>query len=127
MDGSVPIDAVNARNHAAKTGQEFFLETASGNILPPDGWFMRAAQSLWGQGENSPAKWLRSLTGFPERTCRSAVSGDTDVSSAMLYALLRGEQGERVLGKLMEGSKIAWWIDLQRAAHVGRQVLNITK
>ena len=127
MSSSVPIDVGLARNAAATNGHDCFIEIGSGNILPPDKWFMHLVHDLWGQDDNSPAKWLRSLTGFPERTCRSAANGHTDVSSAMLYALWRGEQGNRVAAHIMRDSAAQWWLEQQRAAEVGRKVLAITK
>lgn len=111
MHGSVSIDGRIASNSAATSGQEVFVQTASGNILPGPEWFKRLAHSLW---PDKPGAWIRSLTGFPERTCRSAASGDTEVSSPMLYALLRGEQGGRVLALLMHGCTAQWWLDMER-------------
>lgn len=124
MNESVTIDGRNARIAEATNGRESFVQVASGNILPDDGWFMRIAHDLW--GDNAP-KWIRSLTGFPERTCRSAGNGHTDASSHLVYALLRGEQGERVYLAIMDGCTAPWWIEFRHAANIGRQVLKITK
>jgi hypothetical protein len=120
MHGNIPFALDNARNVAATSCQQSFIQPASGNILPPEKWFMRIAHSLWGGAENSPAKWLRYFTGFPERTCRSAASGDTDPSGAMLYVLLRSDAGRDILAGIMDGSSAEWWHELCVAADVGR-------
>lgn len=114
--------ATAASNDAATDGRETFLTIGSGNILPPDQWFMHIAHSLWGNGENSPAKWLRYFTGFPERTCRSAAAGDTEVSSAMLYVLLRGDAGEAVFEKIMVDAPSDWFRKLQRAKRIAAAI-----
>lgn len=80
---------------------------------------MRIAHSLWPE---KPAAWLRSFTTFPERTCRSAASGDTDVSSAMLYVLVRGDAGEDIMDRIMEDSPSDWWRKLQRAKRIAQAV-----
>ena len=125
MSSSVPIDVRIARNHAAGTGQDDFVQTSGGTILPPDKWFMHLAHRLWGQGDNRPAKWLRYLTGFPERSCRAYARGEVEVSP-LLYALIRGEQGNRVVDDIMRGSQATWWLEQQRALEVGRGVLKLT-
>lgn len=127
MSSSVPIDVGITRNHAAQTCQQEFVRTDSGSILPPEQWFMHLAHDLWGKDNNRPAKWLRYLTGFPERSCRAYAGGEIEVSGAMLYALHRGEQGNRVIGHIMRDSTAHWWLEQQRAAEVGRKVLDIAK
>jgi hypothetical protein len=118
MHGHLPFGTANASVVAAETCQRNFLIPSPGNFLPPDGWFMRIAHSLW---PDKPAAWLRSFTGFPERTCRSAASGDTDPSSAMLYVLLRSDAGSDILARIMDGCAAQWWLDLQPARELSAQ------
>jgi len=112
MHGNVPFGLASASELAARNCRESPEPIGIGKTLPPDGWFMRIVHGLW------PIKtiaWLQSFTGFPERTCRSAGSGATEPSSAMLYVLLRGDAGWDILSGIMEGSEARWWTDIQRA------------
>lgn len=102
---------------AATDCREPFAAVGSGNILPPKGWFMHIAHGMW---PDKPAAWLRSFTGFPERTCRSAASGDTEVSGAMLYALLRSDAGGDILARIMDGAGADWYRSLHKYARAGR-------
>lgn len=113
------IDVANASKVAATNGHEIFLAVGNGNILPPERWFMRIAHSLW---PDKPSAWLRSLTGFPDRTCRSAANGHTDPSGPLLYTLLRGNQGGRVLNGIMHGSDAEWWREHERAERIATQL-----
>lgn len=119
MHGNVPFGVASARNLAAESCRDDFARNDSGNILPPEGWFKRIAKKLWG---DNAAKMLRFVTGFPDRTCRSAAHGHTDPSGSLLYVLLRDERGDQVLTAIMDGSNAAWWRELQRDADFGRKV-----
>lgn len=120
MHGNVPFGVASASKLAAESCRESSLNIAGGNILPPDGWFMRILHGLWPE---KTAAWLRSFTLFPDRTCRSAASGDTEPSGAMLYVLLRGDAGCDILAGIMEGSGAQWWDDWCYAHRVGKAAL----
>lgn len=116
MHGSIPFGVASASEIAAEDCRESFGPEPPGNFLPPDGWFMRIAHSLW--GAKNAAKMLRFVSNFPERTCRSAANGHTDPSGSLLYVLLRKDSGDQVLRGIMQGSNAEWWIKHQRAERI---------
>jgi len=70
---------------------------------------------------------LHYATGVPERSCYRYASGERDVPILVFRSLLHSEQGEPFFRALMEGCTAKWWLEFERAQHVGAQVLEITK
>jgi hypothetical protein len=112
MGESESIVASSANSVAAISCREIAAPDDRGNILPPAGWFMRMARDLW---QRKVAAHLHFLLGASERTCRAWASGDSEPSASVLVALLRSDQGGRVLAFVMAGATAPWWRELRRA------------
>jgi hypothetical protein len=118
MHGIVPKPELRATIRTATTrrkgvGLRRFRDR--GDFSP--GWFAILGRKLWPE---KTAAHLHFLTGASERTCRDWAPERPDDTpreppAFVLAELLRGEQGGRVLGAVMDGSKAEWWERHQRA------------
>ncbi len=68
---------------------------------------------------------LCCITDYPSTSCYRYARGETPPPLDFLLRVLRSDAGEQFLCALM--GKEQWWIEMQRAAEVGRKVLEITK
>lgn len=108
---SESIVASGATSVAATSCREIASPDDRGKILPAAGWFARMVRSLW---HRKVAAHLHFLLGASERTCRAWASG-TEPSASIFVALLRSDQGGRVLAFVMAGATAPWWRELRRA------------
>lgn len=93
-------------------------------------WFALLCRELWGANAPKELEYALGRIGHPrsDRTCRAWASGDSPPPVNILLMLQRDEEcGERVLEYVMRDCNAPWWLDHQRAADIGRQVLTITK
>lgn len=107
LSAIIPADQSGA--DSAQTGSEFFASVC---------------KTIFGKDAGLA---LSLATGVPERSCYRYASGEREVPVMVLRAILHSRQGEPFLAALMDGCTAEWWIEYQRAANVGRKVLEITE
>lgn len=115
MGESESIVASSAITVAAKSRRN--MQAMQGSLdrgdISPRPWFARMADHIWTR--KRAAKNLSFHTGAPDRTSRDWASGATECSATILVALLRSEDGGRVLAFVMAGATAPWWRELRRA------------
>jgi hypothetical protein len=113
---SESIRALPATSAAAASCREVSAKcrtAESGSILPVQSWFADIVRKLWPARQR--AKMLCFFTGVrSDRTARAWASGDYEPSASVLGALLRSDEGGRVLNAIMAGSHATWWLQHRR-------------
>ncbi len=84
--------------------------------------FAEAARKILGKDAGGQ---LCCITDYPSTSCYRYARGETPPPLDFLLRVLRSDTGERFLCALM--GREQWWTEMQRAADVGRKVLEITK
>lgn len=86
-------------------------------------WFSEAARRLYTQ---KPGTVLHTITSLgDERLCQRYASGEVRPPAYFLRALQRSDHGRQWSAIVLDG--VAWWIELNRSADIGRKVLDLTR
>lgn len=86
-------------------------------------WFSAAAKRLY---EHKPGTVLHTITSLgDERLCQRYAAGDVRPPAYFLRALQRSGHGLQWSAIVLDG--VAWWLELNRAADIGRKVLDLTR
>jgi hypothetical protein len=84
------------------------------------GWFSDAAQELL---PDKAGTALHYITGYDERLCQKYAAGHVRPSAHFLRVLLRSDHGATWLAAVMDGCTAPWWLERERARHVGEAAL----
>jgi hypothetical protein len=91
-------------------------------------WFFNVCVAVFGPKETG---WhLHHVTGWPRTSCYAMVARDPEQRrkppAEFLRLLFRTPQGAPFHAAYMHGNVAKWWLDREREADVGRQILQIT-
>lgn len=119
MHGNVPAGAGSAIVSDGTFAAE--VSTDGTSAVDDENWFSEAAQGIY---EHKPGTQLHQITTLgDERLCQRYAAGHVKPPAYFLRALLRGKHGRQWLRATMAGCQEQWWLDFQRAAEVGRDVI----
>ena len=111
MHGRIPADPQTAIFPADQlASQKVFSDRLAKE--PENKWFSKLCDRLW---KEKPAAALDHLTSAELHQCYRYAAGRQQPPAIVLYELLRGGDGERVLDQLMRGCKEPWWLAMRRA------------
>ena len=106
MHGTIPASDQGAIFPAAEVRSETCEQTITAELRSDSSlWFGELARKLW---PSKTAATLQFLTGRKERQCYSWASGSAEPFASVLVALLRSDDGERVLDRVLSGCGAAW-------------------
>ena len=89
----------------------------SGTILPDDIWFSPIAKERW---EIKATQAVQQYSHKPERTSRSYVNGEHQVTGAVLRDCLLGDEGLELFDIIeRRHGPCAWWREIRRLAAIG--------
>jgi hypothetical protein len=111
MHGRIPIDPQTAIFPADQSAsQKAFSDRLAKE--PENKWFSKLCDRLW---IDKPAAALNHLTSAELHQCYRYAAGRQQPPAIILYELLRGSDGARVLSEIMRGCKEPWWLAHRRA------------
>lgn len=111
---SEPLAAsIKATAHPVSTSSDIPAQTDGQSDSE---WFSRACAAILGKDAGLA---LHLLTDVPERSCYRYASGERELPSLVLRAILHSEQGGPFLAAFMAECKAAWWIELQTHTRMG--------
>lgn len=131
MDGGLPLAAARAIGGTLGSESEEPAgapnkSTTLASESNPHEWFYRAACALLGK---DPGLQLHILTGYPVSSCSAYAHHDAQKRRRppehFIRAICHAEQG--FFDAFMGECHAPWWLELNRSAHIGRKVLDLTR
>lgn len=123
LDGS---NGFAATKPTPASGSERRNTLACGSEDPE--WFYDVARDVLGK---DAGLHLHYITGYPESSCYAYTARDATKRRRppehFLRKLFHAPQGKPFHAAFMHGCAAQWWLEQQRAAEVGRKVLDIAR
>ena len=112
-EDAIALPSESCREILADSYAIALQEIASGSYRGGSGWFAALARFLW--GDKKQANALYCLVPLKESTSYAYVAGRAEPPAWLLVALLRSDDGGRILDWIMQDAEPRWWRLLKRA------------